>query len=64
LLYPKDYYDLIIKENQTFSFYDTRNESCWVWETIEGGWQTSNDTIIFLGTRFFPEKKVVKVENS
>ena len=39
------YADLKVYANKTFSFYDSRNQSCWLWGSYSGNWRLKHDTL-------------------
>jgi hypothetical protein len=52
------YSDLKIYPNKKFSFYDTRNASCWLWSKYEGSWKLDNDTLTFAWQTYWQEDGV------
>ena len=50
--------DMKIYANHKFSFYDTRQSSCWFWSKYEGKWTLEKDTLTCSWKSLFQEKAV------
>ena len=46
--YKDRFIEITFAPKHKFTFYDTRNESCFSWGKIEGQWELSNDTLTLI----------------